>query len=184
MQHAGSDSEKIGNIFASVLGDDVREIKIVISRDVSIDGTTMVFVECRDINFYIPKLITNRSIVGVVPSFKNPTPIPQKELNGFFKSVVSREHRFSAGDFVKPISGYLSGLFGMVLAVKNNKAEVLFRFHMRNITEKLQVDQLNYQYSISDVSDESKSDKELIRLASGSKYAYNNKLSRKKKKAK
>lgn len=184
IQHVGTDAEKIGNVFSSILGGDVRDIKIVLSRDIAIDDTVMVFVECRNIENYISKLSTNRSIATAVPSLKHPAPISERELNAFFRSIVKKEHKFSKGDFVKPMVGCFAGLYGMVLSVNDEVVEVLFRFHMRSIKEKFAQDQLIFQYKISDILGCGDSVDELVGKAMGSRYAYNNKVHRPKQKSK
>ena len=184
VQHVGSDAEKIGSVFSSILGEDVRDIKIVLSRDIAIDDTVMVFVECRNIENYISKLSTNRSIATAVPSLKHPAPISERELNAFFRSIVKKEHKFSKGDFVKPMVGCLAGLYGMVLSIKGEVVEVLFRFHMCSTKEKFTQDQLIFQYKISDVLGRVDSVDELVVKAMGSRYAYNNKVQRPKPKSK
>jgi hypothetical protein len=178
VQHVGGDAEKIGNVFSSILGEDVRDIKIVLNREISTDDTVMVFVECRNIEDYVTRLSTNRSIATAVPSLKHPAPISERELNAFFRSIVKKEHKFSKGDFVKPMVGCLAGLYGMVLSVKEEMVEVLFRFHMRSIRDKFTQDQLIFQYKISDVLGRVDSVDEMVKNAMGNRYAYNNKVQR------
>jgi hypothetical protein len=109
---------------------------------------TYAFVKTKDYVSHSDALRNSAAVVSVLNSSEHPCFLTDGEVDEFIESAtpLSSVREYRVGDMVKVVTGCLSGLVGMVTgpAAVKNRYKVLFKFHIRNFTERLKVQDLEY----------------------------------------
>lgn len=132
----------------STLGDDILDYRVACSEEMRNSGEYYIFILCKRPTECIELLVKSRSIVSVIPDRNSPHFFSDKEVDDFVSSACYRKEddvEWSVGDFVRVRSGYLGGLYGVVVKVlSSNKCLVSFSLYVRVFSDKLNVSNLEY----------------------------------------
>lgn len=131
--------KKIRRDFKQAFLKDFTKIEILTNDEgLCSEDEWYVFVKCNNYDKYVQSVRRIRYIVRTMGDFENPDVMSDKEVLEFCDSVKKSKTQalLFLGDIVKVLSGYLSGLFGVVNGYDNGKYEVVFRFHTKVICEK------------------------------------------------
>lgn len=96
------------------------------------------FVSCANFVDKIPLLKNSIYFAGVLPSYENPKPISNEEIELLKQSVVKKNEKvFYYGDVVLVKNGLYSNLYGIFLSNVDEKCKVGFKFCAKKFIEEI-----------------------------------------------
>jgi hypothetical protein len=102
------------------------------------DDDVYCLVRCSNYHLHVGRLSSSPLVKRVLESYDNPVFLSDAEVSEFCESMSKGETvDFRFGDEVKVLSGYLSGLSGVVTGRTARGCRVFFRLHTRSFSEEL-----------------------------------------------
>jgi transcription antitermination factor NusG len=134
----GRDRSRATAEVGRVFGDDLIEVRMTEPMD-DMSSDSYCFVRCDGYHPHIGDLISSTVVRAVLPSYEQPQPLSDVEVDAFFESFEKPgSAELSRGDLVQVVDGYLSGLFGLVVGPGRRKRwRVQFKFYVRKFVEEM-----------------------------------------------
>ncbi len=121
-----------------IFGKDFLDFKIIDDESGAEAQEYYSFVRCLNYHSYIADLKRSSIIIGVLPSYDNPSIINNSDVAGFGDSVEKQRNpgKLFIGDVVKIKHGDLENLAGIVVGESDGgeKYEVLFKLYTVSFT--------------------------------------------------
>lgn len=129
----------------SVFGESFLDYRLLGDGIQDRSGEYYMLVKCSGYWGGIPERLNKAmSVDRVVPELMSPAFMTDQEVEDFVGSSVSVADResFVLGDLVLVKTGYLKGLYGLVIGENRGKFRVVFQFHLRRIVENIDCSRL------------------------------------------
>ena len=143
-----SDDKSISRELKLIFGDDFIGYRAVCNEQISASGEYFLFVNCSNYQEHKEALNHCHFITGVIPSRDEPYHFSLKEISGFLVSsekTVETGACLNNGDVVLIKTGYLKGLYGIVIKeLTRKKVKVFFSFYVRQFFESFGVTSLEF----------------------------------------
>lgn len=142
------DKKSVDRELSLVFGKDLLGYKVVCNDQMLASGEYYIFVHCGDFWKHVEALNKCHFITGVIPSKESPHHFSSKEISEFVSSTGQKDqpsNQFVNGDVVLIKSGYLKGLYGIVIKELNRKkCKVFFSFYVKQFFEDFKVTDLEF----------------------------------------
>ena len=157
------DAKNIKKELTCIFHEDLVDFKVGCNDQLSHSGEYYLFVKCLDYWKHTEAIQKNHFVSCVIPSVETPHCFSSKEITSFLSSIGHKETEQATlqnGDVVLVKSGYLKGLYGIIIKmVTVKKYKVFFSFYIRQFYENLPVTELEfigkvsgYQFSTESIS--------------------------------
>ena len=147
------DEKAISRELTLIFGEDFLGYKVVCNEQMSASGEYFIFVNCSNYQEHKEALNGRHFITGVIPSREEPHHFSPKEISEFVTSASKKDRLSSClsnGDVVLVKSGYLKGLYGIVIKeLSSKKVKVFFSFYVRQFFESFGVTALEFIGKVS-----------------------------------
>lgn len=174
------DHKTIKKELTCIFQEDLVEFKVGCNDQLLQSGEYYLFVKCADFWKHTEAIRKNHFISSVVPSVEQPHNFSSKEIVSFLSSIGQKEaeqQSLENGDMVLVKSGYLKGLYGVVIKnISAKKYKILFSFYVRQFFESFPVAELEFIGKVSGYQFQSDSISQPVII--GAHIVHNSKLHR------
>ena len=136
-----------------LFGSDLFGYKVVWNEHMAESGEYYLFVHCGNYWDHAEAIEKSHYVTGIVPSKESPHHFNRNEISEFLASVGHKEVKdegFDNGDVVLVKTGYLKGLYGIVIkSLTHKKCKVFFSLYVRQFSKSLCVTSLEYIGKVS-----------------------------------
>ena len=152
VSHIKRSEDEIISSMSSVVGSDLHEVHIVGFGEDCDD--IYVLANISGISDYIQELSSGSLKFKGIPDAHSPQRLTPEEVDAYLQSSVKKVDDLSKMDVVVVCSGYLKGLFGIVVdgPTECGSYDVLFKFHTRRFLETINGEDLEILNTLSVVS--------------------------------